>query len=80
MQDSRETRLTGTAKILITVLDENDNSPVFKQPSYTTSQRENVMTGGVIVYVSATDRDQGSNEKITYSIVDGNEQGKIGQR
>jgi protocadherin Fat 4 len=78
VNDDRKPKLTGTAKILITVLDENDNAPVFMQPSYTTSQSENVKIGTAIVLVSATDDDRGSNKQITYSIVDGNGEGKFG--
>lgn len=75
MRDNGAQRLTSTAKIYITVLDENDNPPVFKKQSYTFSAKESINTDWTFGLVSATDKDQGSNGVIEYSIVDGNQQG-----
>ncbi|XP_042319267.1 protocadherin gamma-B1-like isoform X15 [Sceloporus undulatus] len=57
---------TGTAKIWITVIDINDNSPVFTQKTYTVTLRENAPSGSLVVQVKATDRDAGSNGQISY--------------
>ncbi|XP_060742405.1 protocadherin gamma-A11-like isoform X6 [Tachysurus vachellii] len=58
---------SGTVKITIIVLDVNDNSPVFSQPIYRVSLSENIPKGSLVVTVSATDKDKGSNGEVTYS-------------
>ncbi|XP_042300500.1 protocadherin gamma-B5-like, partial [Sceloporus undulatus] len=58
---------TGTAKIWITVIDANDNPPVFTQKMYMVTLRENTPIGSLVVQVKATDKDAGSNSHITYA-------------
>ncbi|XP_010725066.1 protocadherin gamma-B2-like, partial [Meleagris gallopavo] len=57
---------SGTAQLLINVTDANDNAPVFAQERYRVSLRENVPPGSVVLHISATDGDEGSNARITY--------------
>ncbi|KAM6951978.1 protocadherin gamma-A2-like isoform 7-T7 [Lycodopsis pacificus] len=66
--DGGEPQMSGTMLIVITVLDVNDNAPVFTQPTYKATVHENSPKGTVVSTVSASDADQGSNGKITYSI------------
>ncbi|XP_062416647.1 protocadherin gamma-A2-like [Pungitius pungitius] len=66
--DGGEPQMSGTMLIVISVLDVNDNAPVFTQPTYKALVTENSPVGTVIATVSASDADQGSNGKITYSI------------
>ncbi|XP_078145204.1 protocadherin gamma-A2 isoform X5 [Centroberyx gerrardi] len=66
--DGGEPQMSGTMQILITVLDVNDNAPVFTQPVYKATVTENAAKGTVVTTVSASDADHGSNCKITYSI------------
>ncbi|XP_058505657.1 protocadherin beta-16-like isoform X33 [Solea solea] len=66
--DGGEPQMTGTMQILITVLDANDNAPVFTQPVYKASIKENSPIGAVVIRVAASDADDGNNGKITYSI------------
>uniref|UniRef100_A0A3Q4GG74 Protocadherin 2 gamma 28 n=1 Tax=Neolamprologus brichardi TaxID=32507 RepID=A0A3Q4GG74_NEOBR len=66
--DGGEPQMTGTMQILITVLDVNDNAPVFTQSIYEASIRENLAVGTTVMRVTATDADHGSNGRITYSI------------
>ncbi|KAK5602880.1 hypothetical protein CRENBAI_021533 [Crenichthys baileyi] len=66
--DGGEPQMTGTMQILITVLDANDNAPVFTQSVYMASIRENSPVGTVVMAVTATDADEGSNGRVTYSI------------
>ncbi|XP_078145203.1 protocadherin gamma-A2 isoform X4 [Centroberyx gerrardi] len=66
--DGGEPQMSGTMQILITVLDANDNAPVFTQPIYKASIKENAPVGTVVLSVTATDADDGSNGRITYSI------------
>ena len=53
----------------ILVQDQNDNDPVFQQPSYEKLLVENVPVGISVVTIRATDADEGSNGAVTYSIV-----------
>ncbi|XP_068181905.1 protocadherin gamma-A11-like isoform X11 [Antennarius striatus] len=66
--DGGEPQMSGTMQILITVLDANDNAPVFTQPIYKGSVDENAEKGTVVTTVRASDADHGLNGKITYSI------------
>ncbi|XP_051926128.1 putative protocadherin beta-18 isoform X40 [Hippocampus zosterae] len=68
--DGGEPRMSGTMLIHVTVLDVNDNAPVFTQHAYKATVTENSPAGTIVATVSATDADQGSNAKISYSISD----------
>ncbi|KAM4621323.1 protocadherin gamma-A11-like [Polymixia lowei] len=59
---------SGTVNIDITVLDVNDNAPVFSQSVYKATVMENAPRGTSIITVNATDADSGSNGYITYSL------------
>ncbi|XP_068133847.1 protocadherin gamma-B5-like isoform X29 [Hyperolius riggenbachi] len=59
---------TGTAVINIQVHDVNDNFPKFDRDTYEINLSENSPKGFVIVQLHATDRDEGSNAQITYSL------------
>ncbi|XP_078576868.1 protocadherin Fat 4-like isoform X2 [Branchiostoma floridae x Branchiostoma japonicum] len=61
-----------TASVTVVVLDENDNSPLFDRESYTTNVTEDTTGGDLILQITATDEDEGSNSNITYSIRSGN--------
>ncbi|KAF7649488.1 hypothetical protein LDENG_00140900 [Lucifuga dentata] len=58
---------SGTVVIHITVLDANDNAPVFSQTVYKTSLPENSPPDTVVINVSATDADEGVNGDVTYA-------------
>ncbi|KAG8439001.1 hypothetical protein GDO86_005260 [Hymenochirus boettgeri] len=58
---------TGTVLINIVVLDANDNYPVFSQDTYQVNVHENVPDNFLVLWINATDEDEGSNAKITYS-------------
>ncbi|XP_056625264.1 protocadherin beta-16-like isoform X22 [Triplophysa dalaica] len=66
--DGGDPQLSGTAQIHITVLDANDNAPVFTQKIYKASITENALKGTVLTTVSASDMDEGSYGKIKYLI------------
>ncbi|MEQ2276440.1 hypothetical protein XENORESO_020064, partial [Xenotaenia resolanae] len=57
---------SGTVNIDITVLDVNDNPPIFNQSLYRTAVSENALRGTYITTINATDADFGSNSIITY--------------
>ncbi|XP_055033351.2 protocadherin gamma-A4 isoform X16 [Misgurnus anguillicaudatus] len=58
---------SGTVAIHVTVLDANDNAPVFSQAVYKVSLPENSPVDTVVVTVSATDADEGQNGVVTYA-------------
>uniref|UniRef100_A0A3Q4H7W1 Protocadherin gamma-C3 n=1 Tax=Neolamprologus brichardi TaxID=32507 RepID=A0A3Q4H7W1_NEOBR len=58
---------SGTVQIDITVLDANDNAPVFDQSFYRVRLAENAPKGTVVIKLNASDLDEGSNADITYS-------------
>ncbi|XP_062282131.1 protocadherin beta-16-like [Scomber scombrus] len=66
--DGGDPQLSGAMRIEISVLDVNDNAPVFTQEVYKVTIIENAMKGTILSTVSAVDADQGSNGKVTYSI------------
>ncbi|XP_015721901.1 cadherin-23 isoform X5 [Coturnix japonica] len=66
-------RRTGTATVYVTVLDVNDNRPIFLQSSYEASVPEDIPAASSIVQVKATDADEGVNGRVWYRIVKGNE-------
>ncbi|XP_063046152.1 protocadherin gamma-A11-like isoform X3 [Engraulis encrasicolus] len=66
--DGGEPQMSGTLEIRITVLDANDNAPVFTQHVYRVSASEHSPKGTRLTTVSATDSDDGSNSIVTYSL------------
>ncbi|XP_026135731.1 protocadherin gamma-A5-like isoform X3 [Carassius auratus] len=66
--DGGEPQMSGSMKIHIKVLDANDNAPVCSQSVYKTSISENSPKGTVLTTVDASDADQGSNSRISFSI------------
>ena len=67
--------LNSTATVLITVLDVNDNPPVFRSPEYHIRVKESIPVGSHVTEVSANDRDAGTNAEITYAVISGNDRG-----
>ncbi|KAK2823094.1 hypothetical protein Q7C36_019694 [Tachysurus vachellii] len=64
--DGGEPVLSGTVQIHVTVLDVNDNAPVFTQKLYRATLIENAAKGTKLITVSASDADEGSNGRVTY--------------
>ncbi|XP_059378015.1 protocadherin gamma-A4-like isoform X8 [Carassius carassius] len=64
--DGGNPQRSGSVNIEITVLDVNDNAPVFNQTVYRASVMENAPRGTYITTVSAADADAGLNGRITY--------------
>lgn len=55
----------------VKILDANDNSPQFLQESYSVQISEGTPVGTEIIQVDSTDRDQGDNGVVKYSILGG---------
>ncbi|XP_069026660.1 protocadherin alpha-3-like isoform X19 [Embiotoca jacksoni] len=58
---------SGDMNILINVLDNNDNAPVFTQDAYSVTLSENDPVGTTVIQVNATDLDESSNGDVVYS-------------
>ncbi|XP_076148286.1 protocadherin gamma-A6-like isoform X5 [Alosa pseudoharengus] len=65
--DGGNPQRSGTVSIDITVLDANDNAPVFNQTIYRGSVMENSPKGTYVTTVNASDADSGLYGQITYS-------------
>jgi Cadherin domain len=64
--DGGEPSRTGSTLVEVTVLDANDNSPVFDRDSYEVRVPETASVGTVLVTVRATDKDSGLNGAVHY--------------
>ncbi|XP_016128944.1 protocadherin gamma-B7-like [Sinocyclocheilus grahami] len=64
--DGGSPQRSGTAVIHITVLDANDNVPVFSESVYKVTLAENTPSGTEIIQVRATDADEGQNGEVIY--------------
>nr|XP_033804886.1 protocadherin Fat 3 isoform X2 [Geotrypetes seraphini] len=69
--------LSSLAVVTVTVLDVNDNPPVFEKKDYLITVPEDAYPGTEILTVFAASKDIGTNAEITYSVRFGNEQGKF---
>ncbi|XP_060109782.1 protocadherin gamma-B5-like [Heteronotia binoei] len=65
--DGGEPAKTGTTNIVVTVIDINDNMPVFTQTVYKVNLKESAPKGTSVLQVKASDSDEGSNAEIVYS-------------
>ncbi|XP_039181944.1 protocadherin-1 isoform X4 [Crotalus tigris] len=66
--DSGNPPLSSTNSLKVQVMDVNDNDPVFSQSSTEVAFPENNSPNDLVVEVSATDADSGSNAKLIYSL------------
>lgn len=74
-RDRGEPPLSSSQAIEVRVSDVNDNAPRFSQPVYQVYVSENNVPGAYIYAVSASDRDEGANARLAYSIVESQIQG-----
>ena len=61
---------TDTVRINVTILDTNDNPPVFGESNYAFPVPEDTEAGTVVGTISSTDADAGTNAAVTYSLLD----------
>lgn len=71
--DGGNPALTSTASLLISIIDVNDNPPMFTRPQYTREVREDQpVINRTLLVVTANDNDSSEvNGGITYSITAG---------
>ncbi|XP_064017515.1 protocadherin gamma-A10-like isoform X12 [Pogoniulus pusillus] len=67
-KDGGQPSRTGMLKIRVSVLDVNDNAPVFSPAEYTLRVPEDVPLGSALITVMATDADEGPNGHVKYSL------------
>lgn len=60
----------GYLQVNVSILDVNDNPPIFDQSDFSVSLNESVPPGTTVLKVTATDSDLGDNSKITYEVTD----------
>ncbi|MFT7807568.1 protocadherin-23 isoform X1 [Arapaima gigas] len=60
---------TATATVIVTVIDENDNAPVFTQGSYFYTIPESSSPHNLVGTIKATDRDSGRNSELSYILL-----------
>ncbi|NWI63474.1 CAD23 protein, partial [Todus mexicanus] len=63
--------LNSTANLVVTILDDNDNRPIFQPASIMARLSENSPPGFSILQVMATDADSGLNQQLDYRIEGG---------
>ncbi|XP_064201137.1 protocadherin Fat 1-like isoform X1 [Anguilla rostrata] len=63
---------SAATKVVVDVIDTNNNAPEFLQASYKASVDEHVPIGTEVLTVSARDADGGENGFVTYSVASGN--------
>ena len=71
-RDHGSPMLVGTASVVVTVTDVNDNTPVFSSPVYSAAIAEHSTIGAFVLQVSASDRDVGSNRLLRFSLLQPN--------
>ena len=59
---------TATATVNITVIDRNDNPPLFPQDSANATIQEHATTGSLLYLLSTTDADSAENSAVSYEI------------
>ncbi|KAK3929465.1 Cadherin-related tumor suppressor [Frankliniella fusca] len=67
--DEGRPQLTGSAAVLVTVLDKNDNPPRFSR-LFSVNVTENSDIGTFVIRVTSTDLDEGENANATYSFTE----------
>ncbi|CAO2593792.1 Protocadherin alpha-9 [Lemmus lemmus] len=65
--DGGKPEFTGSVSLLIQVLDANDNAPVFDRSVYEVKMSENQENQTLVIWLNATDTDEGVNKEVEYS-------------
>ena len=76
--DSGDPPLSSRHTVIVTIEDVNDHTPIFDHTSYETSLLESTSVNDRFFALAASDADLGRNGLISYSITEGNSEGKFG--
>ncbi|WAR26920.1 FAT4-like protein [Mya arenaria] len=71
MESSGTDTRTSSITLVVTITDDNDQTPIFTQNLYTANLDENVANPTTVLTVAATETDTGASGTITYSIKSG---------
>ena len=66
--DNGRPQLEDVCTLKVNVKDKNDNKPIFDRGSYDEQVAQDTPIGTQIIRVSATDVDEGDNQKIVYDL------------
>ncbi|CAL8331130.1 unnamed protein product [Lota lota] len=69
--------LNGSTVVMVTVMDVNDNAPLFANVEYHSQVSEDSLAGTSLVQISAHDPDLGVNGLVHYEIISGNGKGHL---
>lgn len=77
MLDNGEPSLKSTSRVVIGILDVNDNPPVFSHKLFNVRlpERLSPVSSGPVYRLVASDLDEGLNGRVTYSIKESDEEG-----
>lgn len=67
--DSGVPQLSATTKVIVTVININDQDPKFEKELYNASVKENSPPGTHVIVVKATDGDEGPFGEVSYSLI-----------
>lgn len=70
--DNGTPSLTATTRIIVNVLDANDNDPRFSRDSYEFIIEENLRRGAIVGKLNAVDADLDANAAIRFSLIPSN--------
>lgn len=79
-KDNGSPSRSASAVVVVTILDENDNSPSFLEDSYTFQIEENLSAGTNIGILQAEDPDNSDNQRLIYSLLLPSDQFSINQQ
>ncbi|KAH0535378.1 hypothetical protein KQX54_016085 [Cotesia glomerata] len=68
-RDQGEPRLSGTATVIVSVLDKNDNPPRFTR-LFSVNVTENAEVGAFVIRITSSDQDIGKNANVTYTFTE----------
>ena len=67
--DGGNPSMSSSARVIVSVMDENDNPPIFEGSQFSVTVSENQPPHTSVIQLSASDADSGSNSDLSYSVV-----------
>lgn len=67
--EDKNLRQNASASIIVNVLDENDNSPMFMHNTYFFEIEENLIPSGVVGTITDVDKESGRNGQLSYFLL-----------
>ena len=76
-KDRGNRSLSSSTRVRVSVLDWNDNAPLFREPLFKANASENLTSDSFVVQTVASDVDLDENGTIFFEITDGNDEGNF---